>query len=85
VPGTSTPDAAAGRAEKVQPLGRTSTTRLASRNLSQNQLSGPHSPNYLSDLNTSEEHLPAVWTDPSGAILRSWLIDLNRAIGTEAL
>jgi len=53
--------------------------------LSQNQLSGPHSPNYLSDLYTSEEHLPAVWTDPSGAILRSWLIDLNRAIGTEAL
>ncbi len=38
VPGTSTPDARPRRAENTQPLGRTSTTRPASRNLSQNHL-----------------------------------------------
>jgi len=36
---TSTPDAAAGRAKNVQPLGRASTTWPASQNLSQNHLS----------------------------------------------
>ncbi len=38
VPVTSTPDAATASAQKVQPVGRTSTLRPPSRNLSQNHL-----------------------------------------------